>query len=238
MSIQIEVLYFAAVRERLGRERESVILEGPATVDALWEVLCARHDALCGLRGHLRIAVDEEFADPDTPVHDGATVALIPPVSGGSGEGGAEAADAQSLRSEDGRFAVGLEPLDARAVERLVRRDEAGALVTFQGVVRDHTGAREVDHLEYETYASMALGKLRAVCEEIEASFDDVRLAVHHRHGRLEIGEAAVVVVASSPHRADAFDAARRCIDRLKEEVPIWKKEFGPDGDVWVGWGP
>ena len=115
---------------------------------------------------------------------------------------------------------------------------DRGGVVTFTGVVRDHTGAHEVERLEYEAYEPMALKVLEEIRAEAGARFPGVRLAVHHRLGVLGIGEAAVVVVAAAPHRAAAFTACAFVIDRLKEDVPIFKKEVRGDGSVWVGLGP
>jgi molybdopterin synthase catalytic subunit len=113
-----------------------------------------------------------------------------------------------------------------------------GGLVTFTGMVRRHSRGTTVDHLEYEAYGTMAVREMTRLCDEIEAEIAGVRLAVEHRTGRLEIGELAVVIAAAAPHRAEAFTACRAMIDRLKDRVPIWKKEVGDDGAEWIGLGP
>ncbi|MEL7240059.1 MAG: molybdenum cofactor biosynthesis protein MoaE, partial [Planctomycetota bacterium] len=147
-------------------------------------------------------------------------LALIPPVSGGHD-----------------LFEVRNEPLEVAEVEAAVRHGGAGAVVSFTGTVRNNTKGVAVDALEYEAYRSMAEKYLRTIGHEIAERWPDTRVAMLHRVGRLAVGEASVVIAVSSPHRADAFDACRHSIERLKEDVPIWKKEFRTDGSVWVGVG-
>lgn len=225
--MEITVRYFAAVRERLGREEERVELhqEAPDLAD-LWEELVERHGQLEGLRDGIRLARNREFADSDEPLEEGDVVALIPPVAGGAGA------------SREGRFGLVREAIDADAVGDLVRRPEAGGVVVFTGEVRNETDGRPVVRLEYEAYEEMALEKLVETGERAEERWPEVEVAIHHRLGDLEVGETAVAVAAASPHRGPAFEACQFAIDRLKDQVPIWKKEVGPDGDSWVGWGP
>jgi molybdopterin synthase catalytic subunit len=113
-----------------------------------------------------------------------------------------------------------------------------GGVVTFTGLVRLHSRGTTIDHLEYEAYPAMAVKVMVQLCEEIEGEIEGARLAVEHRTGTLAIGEIAVVIAAAAPHRAEAFAACRAMIDRLKDRVPIWKKEVGVDGAEWVGLGP
>ena len=129
-------------------------------------------------------------------------------------------------------------PLDARAVEALVAGPDRGAVVTFTGTVRDHTGAHRVDHLEYEAYRSMALKVMAQIRDEAAERFPGLRVAIHHRLGTLGVGEAAVVIAVSAAHRADTFAACSFVIERLKQDVPIFKKEVRADGTVWIGLGP
>lgn len=227
----IQVLYFAGVRELMGRDQDEVALSAlgeQALVADLWAWLEAQAPGAAQWRGTLRIAVNQEFVSDAFALSPGDEVALIPPVSGGSG----------CWRDDSGFFVVTAEVLDVRAVEALVQREDAGALVTFQGTVRDHTGDRKVSHLEYEAYGAMALKKLKETALEARSQWPQVMSAIHHRHGKLGLGEVAVVIAVSSPHRKDAFLASQFIIDRLKEVVPIWKKEVSPDGSEWVGWGP
>lgn len=225
----IEIKLFAVVRERLGVESLELDLEEleEPTVEAALAVASARFPALEELLPHLRIALDHEFVTLDAELHGDAEIALIPPVSGGSSERG----------SSDGRFRVTQEPLDSTEVVSLVRRTDAGAVITFEGTVRDHTDDHAVAYLVYEAYPEMALKKLLEVADAAAERWPCF-VAIHHRYGRLELGETAVIIAVSTPHRADGYAASSWIIDRLKEEVPIWKKEVGPGGSTWVGFGP
>jgi molybdopterin synthase catalytic subunit len=133
-------------------------------------------------------------------------------------------------------FAIALVAIDGAAVERIVSHPSAGAVVRFDGVVRDHNEGRAVTKLEYEAYASMAIAEMERIAAEIASEIPGVRLAAHHRVGSLLVGDVAIVCVASAPHRGEAFTACRALIDRIKERVPIWKREHGPEGPYWVGW--
>lgn len=223
-TMQVEVLYFAALRELRGQDAER--LELPASVrttGALRAHLQQANPALAGRLTTTRFAVNERFVSDETVLADGDVVALIPPVAGGSG-----AAE---------RVLLTRAPLSVDAVLACVRRPEAGALAVFVGVVRDHHDGKPVTALEYTAYESMAVAEMRRVVEELEAELDGVRLAVHHRIGPLQIGDDAVVCAASSAHRAAAFAGGRQLIDRIKERVPIWKRESGPEGAAaWVNW--
>lgn len=216
--MEIHIRYFAAIRERLQLEEERVTLDAPLTLAGLWSHLAELHPELAGLRRHIRLAINLDFAEDDTLLSDGDEVALIPPVAGGAGM-------------------LTQHPIDEAAVAARVDRPEAGALVTFRGVVRNHSKGKDVAWLEYEVYPDMAETKLAQVIDEVTAAWPDCQVAIEHRFGRLNVGDTAVVIAVSSPHRAEAFAACARAIDRIKEIVPIWKKEVGPDGSHWVGMG-
>ncbi len=219
----VTLRYFAAARERAGCSEEKISLAEGAAVRALLDVLCAHHPALTALLPHLRVAVNHEFSALDVEVPANAEVALIPPVAGGSG---------------DPAFLVTDAPLSLDAVVRAVSGTGQGGVVTFSGAVRDHTRGKAVVRLEYEAYAPMAEKKLAEIAEEAAAQWPGAKVAIHHRVGVLQPGELAVVIAASTPHRAEAFAACRQAIERLKADVPIWKKEVYADGAVWVGLGP
>jgi molybdopterin synthase catalytic subunit len=225
--MQVRVLYFAVFRERLGRDEDALELADGARVRDALDVLASRHPAIGALRGRFRCAVNQDFVDDDQPLADGDELALIPPVAGGAGEG-----------VTPRHVALLGEPLSLDRCIAAVRGPGMGGIVTFTGMVRRHSRGVAVDHLEYEAYGSMAVREMTRLCEEIEGEIAGTRLAVEHRVGRLEIGDVAVVIAAAAPHRAEAFTACRAMIDRLKERVPIWKKEVGEDGAVWVGLGP
>lgn len=217
------MLYFAVFRERVGRADEDLELPAGATVADAITALGARHAAVAQLRGRFRIAVNQDFVDEAHVLAERDELALIPPVAGG-------ATDRHVLLSG--------EILSLDRCLAAVATPEMGGVVTFTGVVRRHSRGTIVEHLEYEAYGAMAVKTMTALCEEIEAEVAGARLAVEHRVGHLGIGDIAVVIAAAAPHRAEAFTACRAMIDRLKDRVPIWKKEVGEDGAEWIGLGP
>ena len=219
--MRLKILYFAAARERAGCAEEIVDLPGaPAVRDVLTE-LGRRHPALERLVPHLRVAVNQSFSSLDDRVPDGAELALIPPVAGGAG-----------------CFRVTPEPLQLAEVVRAVEGQGFGGVVTFSGQVRNQTKGRAVVRLEYEAYAPMAERVFAQIGAEASSRWEGSRLAIVHRVGVLFPGDLAVVIAASAPHRAEAFDACRHAIERLKQDAPIWKKEIFADGEIWVGLGP
>ncbi|MCK6549915.1 molybdopterin converting factor subunit 1 [Myxococcota bacterium] len=221
--MRISVRLFAVCRERAGTDRLDVELVGePASVADLRRALAAASPALAPLLPIVRIAINETFVRDADPVRPGDEVALIPPVSGGSGLG---------------PFELRTTPIGLDEVERAVARPEAGALVSFAGTVRSKTAGHDVVALEYEAYDSMALRFLRAIGDEVRGRWPEASIAILHRTGHLEVGEISVVIAVSSPHRADAFEGCRHAIERLKQDVPIWKKEIRSDGSIWVGVG-
>jgi molybdopterin synthase catalytic subunit len=131
-------------------------------------------------------------------------------------------------------FAITREPLDPQPLVEAVRKDESGAVALFYGVVRNHNMGRSVQYLEYDAYESMAVKKLREVADEVCAKFPVTGIAALHRIGRLEIGETSLLVAVSSPHRKEAFEACHYAVDRIKETVPVWKKEVWEDGSEWI----
>lgn len=222
----VRILLFAGLRERLRSDWVELELPEDATVAQLLAALGERHPTLRELLPPCRVAVEQEFVGPGHPVRAGDEVAVIPPVSGGHGP------------VEDDHFYLGAEPLVLDRVIAAVERRQAGGVVTFVGKVRDHSRGHAIDHLEYEAYAPMALKVMRRIAAEVEAGVADASVAVHHRLGRLAIGEAAVIIAAAAPHRAEAFAACRAVIERLKQDVPIWKREVAVDGTTWVVQGP
>ncbi len=217
------MLYFAVFRERIGRDEDTLELEDGATVGDAITALAAKHPAIAALRGKFRCAVNQDFIDDDRVLADRDELALIPPVAGGTGS-----RHVQLLPT----------PLSLDRCVAAVSGPGMGGIVTFTGMVRRHSRGIVVDRLEYEAYAPMAVREMTRLCDEIEAEIAGTKLAVEHRVGRLEIGDLAVVIAAAAPHRAEAFTACRAMIDRLKDRVPIWKKEIGEDGAEWVGLGP
>ena len=221
VAVAVHVRYFARLREQAGTESETIELAPGSTVTDAYDVVKRAHPGLEPNRDTVRPALNMEFADWDAVVGEGDDLAFIPPVSGGVNAVGV-------------MFEVTAEPLDARRVERAVAHSRAGAICTFTGVVRDSSRGRTVTHLEYEAFAEMATAQMRRIADEIGEKWPEARVAMIHRTGRMEIGEPSVVVSVSAPHRAEAIDACRWGIDRVKESVPIWKKEHAADGTFWI----
>jgi MoaE-MoaD fusion protein len=219
--MRVRILYFAVVRERLGRDAEELELAAGTTAAAAWRELERLHPELGALKSVVRLAINEEFAGEDRVLAEGDVIALIPPVAGGAG-----------------LFRVSDEPIGLDEVVRAVSSDEHGGVVTFTGVVRRKSRGKTIVRLEYEAYRPMAERKLAEIGAQLASEQPGVRVAIVHRVGVLAVGEVAVVIAASAPHRAAAFDACRAAIDRLKESVPIWKKEIADDGEEWIGLGP
>lgn len=223
-SIRITVRCFASVRELFGKDSLEVRLPAGTTLGELRARLAADQPDL--LRLPLAYAVNQDYAKDERTLQDGDEVAFIPPISGGSG--------AEDLF----RFALTRETLDPRALEEEVRTSADGAVVTFAGVTRDHNEGARVESLRYEAYEEMAARVMVGIFEETLKRFPITRVRVAHRLGEVPVGEASVLVVVSAAHRGPAFEACRYLMDRLKGEVPIFKKELlrGADGESrWVG---
>jgi molybdopterin synthase catalytic subunit len=217
--VDIDLRYFALIREIVGQAAERRALADGATVTDLLDELVREHPRLERMRPVTMVMVNQAYVAADHRLHDGDEVALIPPVSGGT----------------DARFRVQTEPIDPRQVESQVADRGAGAIVTFAGMVRDHARGNAVLRLEYEAYAPAAERMLAQIGEEIRQRWGLERVAITHRTGSLSVGETSVVISVASPHRDAAFDACRYAIERIKEIVPIWKKEHYADGAVWIG---
>jgi len=217
--MKIAVKLFARLREIAGAGKLERELPDGATVGELVSALCAEFPRLADLTPRTIISVNREFGTPDSQLHDGDEVAIFPPVSGG--------ADA---------FRVTFAPITLDEVAHLVVRPHAGAVATFAGVVRNVSGSKEVAYLEYEAYEEMAVAKMRQIADEAQVRWPQiVDIAIVQRIGRLEVGDVAAVIAVSSGHRDEGcFEACRYAIDRLKQIVPIWKKEVGPTGEEWV----
>jgi molybdopterin synthase catalytic subunit/molybdopterin converting factor small subunit len=209
--MRVYVKLFAGLRERAGwSERE---VGGVDRVADVWPALDLGDEP-----EGLLYAVNKEYADRDHALTDGDEVALIPPVSGGA-------------------FRLTDAPLSLDAVVDEVRADLAGAIATFTGTTRLQSRGRTVLHLDYEAYEEMAEQVMAQIAAELKRRYDLCEIAIHHRTGRVEIGEASVVIAVSAPHRQDALVACKDAIDTLKEKVPLWKKEFYEDGSEWIGRG-
>jgi molybdopterin converting factor subunit 1 len=221
VAIAVRARLFARLREQAGTDAANVEVPAGSTVADVYDAVKHTHPGLQADQSVVRAALNQEFAGWDAVVADGDEVAFIPPVSGGAHAVGV-------------LFELTTRPLDARRMETAVAHAGAGAICTFTGIVRDSSRGRSVTHLEYEAYSEMATAQMRKIAEEIADRWPEARVAMAHRTGRLEIGEPSVVVSVSSPHRAEAIAACKWGIDRLKETVPIWKKEHATDGTYWI----
>lgn len=226
--MRVKVLFFGMLKDIVGCTEDSPDLEPGARLDTLFEHYASRYPKLRDMAGSIVLARNHEFSAPGTPVSDGDEIAFLPPVSGGSGF-------VHEIIDPAGHFfALTRQPIDARALVTRLQQPEDGAAITFEGVVRNNTKGRATRFLDYECYEEMAVKMMARIGLEIASSFPISRIGMVHRLGRMEIGEASVVIVVSAPHRKPAFDAALEGINRLKRLVPIWKKEYFADGEVWV----
>jgi len=225
--MRIQVLFFGLLKDICGRPADTIELPEGASASAVFEYYAARFPRLREMASSIVLARNHEFATALEPLADGDEVALLPPVSGG--------AFLSEVQDPAGHFfALTRDPIDPRAIETRLLQGCDGAIVTFQGVVRNNTSGRRTLRLEYEGYEPMALRKMAEIGRDVASRYGISRIAMVHRLGTLEIGEASVMVVAVSPHRRAAFDAALAGIDNLKKLVPVWKKEFFEDGEIWV----
>jgi len=217
----VKVLFFGVLKDMVGKAEEWLEVPPGTTLGGLFATYTQRYETLEGKRPSILFARNREFATADTGLCDKDEVAFLPPVSGGS--------------AHDGHiFEIVRRAIDTRKLVEKLQRPEDGAVVVFEGVVRNNSKGRPTTHLEYECYEGMAQEQMARIGREIASQFAVGRMGMIHRLGRLEIGEASVVVVATAPHRKPAFEAALEGINRLKREVPIWKKEFFADGAIWV----
>ena len=211
--MQVSIRLFAGLRERAGTGARGLELPDGAKVADVWGAL-----ELGDEPPGLLYAVNKSYADTGTTLGDGDEVALIPPVSGGD-------------------FRLSPDRLSLDAVVREVRDDGAGAIATFTGTVRNRSRDREVQYLEYEAYEGMAEEMMAELAGELARRHELSAIAIHHRVGRVEIGEPSVIIAVSSPHRAAALAACQEAIDTLKGTVPLWKKEVYEGGEEWIGQG-
>ncbi len=224
--MKVNIRLFAGLHDLLGQRDVVLELAEGATVLQLREQLAKEYPIVTPYLTTLVCAVDEEYVPSEHRLQEGDEVALIPPVSGGS--------DADL-------FEVTAEPLDSQRLVEAVRKDESGAVALFFGVARNHSEGRRVRALEYDAYPSMAEKKLREVGDEVRDRWPITGIGVLHRTGVLAIGEASLLVAVSAAHRKEAFEACHYAVDRIKEIVPIWKKEIWEDGEgegAWVAGHP
>lgn len=223
----ITIYLFAGLAEKANQREIQLTLSEKATVADLLRAVAEQYPVLSPLLGSCFVSVNHEYAAHDQLIAATDEIALLPPVSGG----------------EEPRFAITSEPLSADKLVRLVSNPHAGAVLTFVGTVREFTHGQKTVYLSYEAYAPMAVEKMKQIAAEIEERWPGTQVAMHHRIGDLHIEEIAVIVAVATPHRNESFEAGRYAIERLKQIVPIWKKEMWEDGSEWKGhqqgpWNP
>lgn len=227
--MNLEIRLFATLRDLAGTNRLEVVLEDPATVDRLLQQVENDHPALTAALPTILVAVNKAYAGPETPISEGDEIAFFPPVSGG-----------EDTVSHPTYFAITEEQVDLASIHRRLTTPEVGAIVTFTGSVRGRTDRvghpQTTIHLEYEAYEEMATGKMEQVAREIWERWPLVKgVAIVQRIGTLAVGDTTTIVACAAGHRDQGvFEAARYGIDRLKEIVPVWKKEVGDDKSIWV----
>jgi molybdopterin converting factor subunit 1 len=226
--MRVRVLYFGALKDIFLKDRETLDLPSAATVGTLLDHCREAAPGQGNFWDILAVAVNTEYAAHSQLLADGDEVALLPPVSGGSGDAGPRTSHVALVR----------EPIDAAPLTAAVKRGEDGAVVVFDGIVRNNTRGRRTLYLVYEGYEAMAVAQMRKLAEDALGRFAVQGVTIVHRLGRLGVGETSVFIAVASAHRAQAFDACRWLIDTLKKTVPIWKREHFEDGAVWADGEP
>jgi molybdopterin synthase catalytic subunit len=235
--MEIKVLFFGLLRDVCGQSEDRLQAPAGANAGFVFDHYASIYPKLGEMARSIVLARNQEFTTRAQSLADGDEIALLPPVSGGS----EPVLPAHEIADPEGHyFALTRGAIDVRGLESRLLQGLDGAIVTFQGVVRNNTRGRATLRLDYECYEGMAIRKMAEIGRVIAGEFAISRIALVHRLGTMEIGEASVVVVATAPHRRPAFDAALEGINRLKRLVPIWKKEYFADGEVWVEgeWDP
>jgi molybdopterin synthase catalytic subunit len=224
--MKINIRYFASLRETTGWGEETLDLPEGASIITVREELLVRYPALQPILQRCISAVNRQYVDAKTTLHDGDELVFIPPMGGGT--------DQEREDSMEPLIQLTHEPLDRAALVEAVSHPSMGGIVVFEGVVRNQARGKQVRYLEYDVYKEMAEQQIRTIIAEAQKRWGVERVAVAHRFGRLEIGEASVIIVVATPHRGEAFEACRYIIDTLKSTVPIWKKEVATNGEEWV----
>ena len=219
--MQLRVLFFGVLRDQFGAEESLEQFPGTSVADLLryYRVLSP---GLIPLWEKIAVAVNQQYAQADHPLHNGDEVALLPPVSGGAPP----------------HIELTRAVIDTKEITHALKQGADGALTVFDGIVRNNTRGRQTLFLDYSAYEEMALTQMRTLAEEAITKFGVRDVAIVHRLGRLEVGETSILIAVASAHRGVTFDACRWLIDTVKKQVPIWKKEHFVDGAVWVDGEP
>ncbi|HUQ92910.1 MAG TPA: molybdenum cofactor biosynthesis protein MoaE [Bryobacteraceae bacterium] len=227
--MRVQVLFFGMLKDITGVTQQSIEVAPGSRLEAVFEHYAGQCPRLRDAARSVVMALNRQFVTRDAMLSDGDEVAFLPPVSGGLD------AYTHVIQDDEGHFfALTRQAIDERSLRGELLQGLDGAVVAFEGVVRNNSQGRKTRYLDYECYEAMAIEVMARLGREIAAAHEISRIAMVHRLGRLEIGEASVAVIVTSPHRKPAFDAALEGINRLKRTVPIWKKEYFEDGEVWV----
>jgi MoaE-MoaD fusion protein len=225
ISMRVRVLLFGQLKDIVGLQEESLDLESGARLSAVMSYYSGRYPKFQGLNNSIACSINQEYAQGSAILKEGDEVGLLPPVSGGKSK-------VEELRSE--HCAIVREPIDLREIRKNLDHPEDGAVLIFDGVVRNNTRGRRTLYLDYEAYESMAINEMEKLVQATLERFKVRDVCLVHRLGRLEIGETSVLIGVAAAHRSAAFEACRWLIDTLKKTVPIWKKEYFEDGAVWA----
>jgi molybdopterin synthase catalytic subunit len=228
--MQVQILPFGILKDWLGKGSSTLELREGATVAELLDQLAQTHHGPAAALQGIAVSVNAEYAIATHVLREGDQVGLLPPVSGGT--------DTAVPSAEAVHTALTQDIIDAESLASRAKHGEDGAVVVFDGIVRNHTRNRRTLHLDYEAYEEMALRQMDGLAREAITRFGVRHVSLVHRLGRLQVGETSVLIVVASAHRAQAFDACRWLIDTLKKTVPIWKKETFVDGAVWAAGEP
>jgi MoaE-MoaD fusion protein len=231
--MQVRVLFFGVLKDLVGQAEDSLSLPERAILRDVLSYYEARIPELKALSSSIAMSINQQYAPPESKLEPQDEVALLPPVSGGSQDA--------TLDRTVGRtpwVKITREKIDTTALLEKIKCPADGAVVVFEGIVRDNSRGRRTLFLDYEAYEEMAVKQMRSLVEQVLSKFPVREALIVHRLGRLGIGEASVVIVVAAAHRAAAFDAGRYLIDTLKQTVPIWKKEHFADGAVWADGEP
>ena len=227
--MQVRLLFFATLKDIVGAREMQVEVPGGATIADVLTHLESRYPRVKDYRSVVLTAINEEYVNQNASIQDGDEVAIFPPVSGG--EVGSEVL---TISRSGELYQITRDVIDAQQISRQLLRPEDGAICVFEGVVRNNSKGKRTLHLVYEGYETMAVKKLEEIGIFVRQAWDIGCIAIVHRLGHLDIGETSVAVIVTSAHRRAAFDACHYAIDKLKKVVPIWKKEFFEDGEVWI----
>ncbi len=227
--MRVQVLFFGVLKDVTGLAREDLEMKPGSQLQSVFDHYASLFPRMAEFSSSIVIAHNRQFASRTVELNDGDEIAMMPPVSGGS-----SAFTHHVIDREGHFFALTRGPIDGNALREQLLDGRDGASVTFDGVTRNNTKGRKTRYLDYECYEPMAIDVMAQLGREIAASHAISRIGIVHRLGRLEIKEASVVIVVTAPHRKPAFEAALEAINRLKRSVPIWKKEYFEDGEVWV----